>query len=149
METTAADAAPVLPAVSIALAVKLWLPVARLAAFIAPGAAAVGRRRPDLGRAVEHLHRAVRLGGAGAIHATIAMLDGGSRSSALFGAAVSIVTASAADAVLVWPDAVVRIRSKVWLPSEQPQGGCSSRRRCVGRHGAEQRCTVDRSSRCR
>ena len=47
------------------MAVKLWLPVDKRRGGVAPGAAAVGGRSPDLGRAVEYLHRAVRFRGTG------------------------------------------------------------------------------------
>ena len=52
----AADAAPVLPATSVAVAVKLWAALQR-ARRIAPRAAAIGGRAAQHRRAVKHLDR--------------------------------------------------------------------------------------------
>ena len=54
-----------MPAASVAVAVKLWLAFGKRAGRIAPGAAAVRRRRAEQRRAVEHLHRAVGRGRPG------------------------------------------------------------------------------------
>ena len=58
---SAAEAALVLPAASVAVAVKLWLPSASVAVVKRPGAAAVGGRGAEQRRAVVDLHRAVGL----------------------------------------------------------------------------------------
>ena len=55
---SAAEAALTLPAASIALVVKAWLPSASVRGRKGPGAAGIRRRGADLGRAVEHLDRA-------------------------------------------------------------------------------------------
>ena len=71
LAVTTEDAAPVLPAASVAFAVRLCEPVRKRAGGIAPRAAAVGCRRTDLGRAVIHLHDAVRFRGARQVQAAV------------------------------------------------------------------------------
>ena len=62
---SAAEATPVLPAASVAVAVRLWAPLASAAVVIAPGAAAVGHRAAQQRRAVIDLDRCVGFRRAG------------------------------------------------------------------------------------
>ncbi len=62
---SAVEAAPVLPAASVAVAVRLWAPLASAAVVIAPGAAAIGGGGAEQRGAVVDLDRAVGLRRAG------------------------------------------------------------------------------------
>ena len=62
---SAVEAAPVLPAASVAVAVRLWAPLASAAGGIAPGAAAVGGGAAEQRGAVIDLHRGVGFRRAG------------------------------------------------------------------------------------
>ena len=56
---SAVDAALVLPATSVAVAVRLWAPLASAAVVIAPGPAAVGGGAAEQGGAVIDLDRGI------------------------------------------------------------------------------------------
>ena len=114
-----------LPATSIALAVRLWLPSASVAVAKRPGAAAIGGRRADLGGAVEHLHRAagfrragqrqrIVVGDAVADHAAVGRERGhgrGARGDRVDGD----IQRRRGGAVL--PAASIALAVKAWLPS--------------------------------
>ena len=62
---SAAEATPVLPAASVAVAVRLWAPFGQRRRGVAPGAAAVGGRAAEQRRTVIDLDRAAGLRRAG------------------------------------------------------------------------------------
>ena len=140
LATTAADAALVLPAASVAVAVKLWLP--------STGRRWCSSRRrcrwpcgAEQGGAVVDLHRAVGLGRAVSqrvvVGDAVATLLRRYAIAGAVGAAVSIVTVSAAEAALVLPAASVAVAVRLWLPFDSP-GGVAPGAAAVGGHGAEQ-----------
>ena len=121
---SAAEAAPVLPAASVAVAVRLWAPFGQRRRRIAPGPAAVGRRAAEQRRAVVDLDRAVGLRRAGqgqrivvgdavADRAAVGRERGDGRRA---GAVVSMVTLSAAEAAPVLPAASVAVAVRLWAP---------------------------------
>ena len=131
------EAALVLPAASVAVAVRLWAPFASAAVRIAPGAAAVGRGAAEQRRAVIDLDRAL----ASAVPVSVSVLSLvmssptmplSGENEAMLGATarlVSIVTLSAAEAALVMPATVSR-RGEAVGAVGQRRRGVSSRPRC-------------------
>ena len=122
----AAEAAPVLPAASVAVAVRLWAPSAQRRGGVAPGAGAVGGGAAEQRGAVVDLDGAVGLGGAGQGQRVVvgdAVADraavGGERGDgrARPAPSVSMVTASAVEAAPVLPAASVAVAVRLWAPS--------------------------------
>ena len=68
---SAVEATPVLPAASVAVAVRLWAPLAQRCRGVVPGAGAVGGRAAEQRRAVIDLDRAL----ASAVPVSVSVLS--------------------------------------------------------------------------
>ena len=142
---SALEAALILPAASLAVAVRLWVPSVSAAVAKRPGAAAIGGRRADQGGAVIDLHRG--LGAAVPVSVSVLSLVMPSPTTPLSveneamvgapGATVSMVTLSAVEAALILPAASIAFAVRLAAVGQR-RGGEAPGAAAVGGRGAEQ-----------
>ena len=141
----ALEAALTLPAASVAVAVRLWAPLARRGG-VAPGAAAVGGGAAEQRGAVIDLDRAVGfrragqrqrvgIGDAVADHAAVGRERGDGRRNRRRGVDGH---ASAREAALTLPAASVAVAVRLWAPLASAAGGIGPGAAAVGGGAAEQ-----------
>ena len=151
MTLSALEATPVLPAASVAVAVRLWAPLASAAVVIGPGAGAVRGGAAEQRRAVVDLDRAVGFRRAGQRQGIVigdAVADGaavgrergdarGNRRRRVDGHAQARV-----EATPVLPAASVAVAVRLWAPLASAAVVIAPGAGAVGGGAAEQRGAV-------
>ena len=134
----AEDTEPVLPAASVAVAVRLWVPLREGAGGVAPGAGAIGGGGTEQGGAVIDLDGAARLGGARQSDCLLLLTIASVEIDGATGASVSTVTLRAVEATPVLPATSVAVAVRLWVPLVRAAGGVAPGAGAIGGGGTEQ-----------